>query len=187
MPILNKRLVLYGETTSSKPHSDLVWTTYRHQEAHGILLRVRQNLPHRHCRLSALPANGNVILSWVTIWLALPFKIGPIPFARNKDGHDYGLNRNSVSSKASTDPPALYWRMPSPLTSAISHASTNTQLTFCYREDCRCTKWSPHAPDQLLMALLWPRRQALKGASGPMALVKNSKVFGIACFACLGG
>ncbi|KAF2836996.1 general substrate transporter [Patellaria atrata CBS 101060] len=31
------------------------------------------------------------------------------------------------------------------------------------------------------------RRQALAGASGPMALVKNIKVFGIACFACLGG
>jgi hypothetical protein len=31
------------------------------------------------------------------------------------------------------------------------------------------------------------RRKALDGASGPMALVKNLKVFGIACFACLGG
>lgn len=31
------------------------------------------------------------------------------------------------------------------------------------------------------------RRQALTGASGPAALVKNIKVFGIACFACLGG
>lgn len=31
------------------------------------------------------------------------------------------------------------------------------------------------------------RRQALTGASGPLALVKNIKVFGIACFACLGG
>ena len=31
------------------------------------------------------------------------------------------------------------------------------------------------------------RRQALTGASGPAALVKNAKVFGIACFACLGG
>ena len=31
------------------------------------------------------------------------------------------------------------------------------------------------------------RRKALTGASGPMALVKNRKVFGIACFACLGG
>ena len=31
------------------------------------------------------------------------------------------------------------------------------------------------------------RRQALTGASGPGALVKNVKVFGIACFACLGG
>lgn len=30
-------------------------------------------------------------------------------------------------------------------------------------------------------------RQQLTGASGPMALVKNMKVFGIACFACLGG
>jgi hypothetical protein len=31
------------------------------------------------------------------------------------------------------------------------------------------------------------RRKALAGASGPMALIKNLKVFGIACFACLGG
>jgi hypothetical protein len=31
------------------------------------------------------------------------------------------------------------------------------------------------------------RRKALSGATGPMALVKNLKVFGIACFACLGG
>lgn len=31
------------------------------------------------------------------------------------------------------------------------------------------------------------RRQALQGSSGPAALVKNVKVFGIACFACLGG
>ncbi|CAK1356225.1 putative polyol transporter 3 [Cercospora beticola] len=31
------------------------------------------------------------------------------------------------------------------------------------------------------------RRQALQGSSGPAALVKNAKVFGIACFACLGG
>jgi len=30
-------------------------------------------------------------------------------------------------------------------------------------------------------------RQALQGAAGPMALVRNAKVFGIACFACLGG
>lgn len=31
------------------------------------------------------------------------------------------------------------------------------------------------------------KRQALMGASGPAALVKNSKVFLIACFACIGG
>ena len=31
------------------------------------------------------------------------------------------------------------------------------------------------------------RRQALMGSSGPMALVKNFRVFGIACFACIGG
>ena len=31
------------------------------------------------------------------------------------------------------------------------------------------------------------KRTALTGASGPTALVKNIKVFGIACFACLGG
>lgn len=31
------------------------------------------------------------------------------------------------------------------------------------------------------------RRQELQGAAGPMAIVRNGKVFGIACFACLGG
>jgi hypothetical protein len=31
------------------------------------------------------------------------------------------------------------------------------------------------------------RRQALMGASGPLALVKNFKVFMIAMFACIGG
>lgn len=31
------------------------------------------------------------------------------------------------------------------------------------------------------------RRKALSGSSGPMALLKNLRVFGIACFACLGG
>jgi hypothetical protein len=31
------------------------------------------------------------------------------------------------------------------------------------------------------------RRKALAGGSGPAALLKNLKVFGIACFACLGG
>jgi len=31
------------------------------------------------------------------------------------------------------------------------------------------------------------RRKALNGTTGPMALMRNLKVFGIACFACLGG
>lgn len=31
------------------------------------------------------------------------------------------------------------------------------------------------------------RRQQLAGAAGPAALLRNAKVFGIACFACLGG
>lgn len=31
------------------------------------------------------------------------------------------------------------------------------------------------------------RRQALMGSSGPMALLKNFKVFSIAAFACIGG
>ena len=31
------------------------------------------------------------------------------------------------------------------------------------------------------------RRQALSGGSGPLALLRNLRVFGIACFACLGG
>ena len=31
------------------------------------------------------------------------------------------------------------------------------------------------------------RRIALQGKAGPAALLRNAKVFGIACFACLGG
>jgi hypothetical protein len=31
------------------------------------------------------------------------------------------------------------------------------------------------------------RRKALNSPAGPMALMRNLKVFGIACFACLGG
>lgn len=31
------------------------------------------------------------------------------------------------------------------------------------------------------------RRKELAGVAGPLALAKNLKVFGIACFACLGG
>jgi hypothetical protein len=31
------------------------------------------------------------------------------------------------------------------------------------------------------------RRLELQGSSGPAALVRNRKVFGIACFACMGG
>jgi hypothetical protein len=31
------------------------------------------------------------------------------------------------------------------------------------------------------------RRKELTGGTGPLALLKNAKVFGIACFACLGG
>jgi hypothetical protein len=38
-----------------------------------------------------------------------------------------------------------------------------------------------------LEAAALARRQAFQVKSGPAALVKNLKVFGIACFACLGG
>ena len=31
------------------------------------------------------------------------------------------------------------------------------------------------------------RREALMGKSGPLAILKNFKVFSIACFACIGG
>ena len=31
------------------------------------------------------------------------------------------------------------------------------------------------------------KRRELSGKTGPLALVSNLKVFGIACFACLGG
>jgi len=34
---------------------------------------------------------------------------------------------------------------------------------------------------------VFTRRQQLQGAAGPAALLKNARVFGIACFACLGG
>ena len=43
------------------------------------------------------------------------------------------------------------------------------------------------APDNSVESAALARRKALTGASGPMALVKNFKVFSIACFACLGG
>lgn len=33
----------------------------------------------------------------------------------------------------------------------------------------------------------YTRRKSLAGDLGPLALLKNLKVFGIACFACLGG
>lgn len=36
-------------------------------------------------------------------------------------------------------------------------------------------------------AVALARRQALQTPSGPKALFHNAKVFGIACFACLGG
>lgn len=39
----------------------------------------------------------------------------------------------------------------------------------------------------IIDGVAFAHRQALTGASGPLALVKNIKVFGIACFACLGG
>jgi len=42
------------------------------------------------------------------------------------------------------------------------------------------------APAGIYDAVL-QRRQALMGASGPAALVKNGRVFLIAMFACLGG
>lgn len=43
-----------------------------------------------------------------------------------------------------------------------------------------------HTGAQIYDAAL-TRRQALMGASGPMALVQNFKVFSIAAFACIGG
>lgn len=33
----------------------------------------------------------------------------------------------------------------------------------------------------------YARRKSLAGEIGPLALLRNLKVFGIACFACLGG
>ena len=43
-----------------------------------------------------------------------------------------------------------------------------------------------NAPPGIYDAVL-QRRQALMGASGPRALLKNFKVFCIALFACIGG
>lgn len=40
---------------------------------------------------------------------------------------------------------------------------------------------------QSMEAAALARRKALNSPAGPMALMKNLKVFGIACFACLGG
>lgn len=36
-------------------------------------------------------------------------------------------------------------------------------------------------------SVAYARRKSLAGQTGPLALLKNLKVFGIACFACLGG
>ena len=41
--------------------------------------------------------------------------------------------------------------------------------------------------DNNLESAALAKRKELTGAPGPLALVKNIKVFGIACFACLGG
>lgn len=41
-------------------------------------------------------------------------------------------------------------------------------------------------PDSVVDGAALARRQALTGASGPVGLVKNFRVFCIACFACLG-
>ena len=46
---------------------------------------------------------------------------------------------------------------------------------------------SPIASGSQFDAAALARRQALQGSSGPAALVKNFRVFSIACFACLGG
>jgi len=46
---------------------------------------------------------------------------------------------------------------------------------------------APIAAGSQFDAAAMARRQALAGSSGPAALVKNFRVFSIACFACLGG
>ncbi|KAJ9626962.1 hypothetical protein H2203_003420 [Taxawa tesnikishii (nom. ined.)] len=46
---------------------------------------------------------------------------------------------------------------------------------------------APIASGSQFDAAAFARRQALQGSSGPAALVKNARVFAIACFACLGG
>ncbi|KAL8849505.1 MAG: hypothetical protein Q9221_005512 [Calogaya cf. arnoldii] len=46
---------------------------------------------------------------------------------------------------------------------------------------------SPDRKESVVEDATLKLRQSLTGASGPKALVKNGKVFGLACFACLGG
>jgi len=46
---------------------------------------------------------------------------------------------------------------------------------------------APVAPTSQFDEAALARRQALQGKSGPAALIKNLRVFAIACFACLGG
>ena len=36
-------------------------------------------------------------------------------------------------------------------------------------------------------SVAYARRKSLAGDTGPLALLKNLRVFGVACFACLGG
>ncbi len=46
---------------------------------------------------------------------------------------------------------------------------------------------APTAGASLFDQAALERRLALQGKAGPMALLQNARVFGVACFACLGG
>lgn len=53
--------------------------------------------------------------------------------------------------------------------------------------ESKTPKMAPVGGGSSFEAAALARRKALAGTSGPLALLKNLRVFGIACFACLGG
>ena len=77
-----------------------------------------------------------------------------------------GRSKSSSSSEIAADSPLR----------AISRSLTQALLIM-----------APTGTTSMFDQAALVRRQQLQGASGPMAIVKNGKVFGIACFACIGG
>jgi hypothetical protein len=69
----------------------------------------------------------------------------------------------------------------------LERASFSLSLNRQTSSDLKFSKMAPTNALTAFESAALERRRALAGTSGPMALLKNLKVFGIACFACLGG